>query len=255
MIIDMHTHLMGPAYKSQPEILLKAMDRYGIDKIYVSGLSSMNGNPTKELIRIYNDAVYDFKRAEPDKVEAYVYASPELPGAIDEIKYGIEDNGAIGLKVWMSTFADDKAMDKVAETMIGYNMPILFHAFYKAHDQLLYETLGNHIANIARRYPELKVIMAHLGGSAYHAIPAIRAVPNVWVDMCSSIFRGDELQYTIEQIGVDRILFGSDMPGNYIVNVGQVEELDLTQEEKDKIYYKNTLHVFDTKTYAEGGRK
>ena len=119
MVIDMHTHLMGPAYKSQPEILLKAMDRYGLDKIYVSGLSSMNGNPTKELIRIYNDAVYDFKRAEPDKVEAYVYASPELPGAIDEIKYGIEDNGAIGLKVWMSTFADDKTMDKMRKELMS----------------------------------------------------------------------------------------------------------------------------------------
>lgn len=130
--------------------------------------------------------------------------------------------------------------------MIDYNMPILFHAFYKAHDQLLYETRGNHIANIARRYPELKIIMAHLGGSAYHAIPTIRNIPNVWVDMCSSIYRGDELQYTIEQIGADRIMFGTDVPSvNPIVNRGKVEELDLTQEEKDKIYYKNTLKFFD----------
>ena len=251
MVIDMHTHLSGPIGNSGSEKLLEAMDRYGIDKIYVSNLGG--GTPTKEIIRMHNEAVYDFKSAEPDKVEAYVYASPELPGAIDEIKYGIEDNGAIGLKVWMSTFADDKAMDKVAEAMIGYNMPILFHAFYKAHDQLLYETLGNHIANIARRYPELKVIMAHLGGSAYHAIPAIRAIPNVWVDISGSIFRGDELQYTIEQIGVDRVLFGSDLSpaSNYIVSAGQVEELDLTQEEKDKIYYKNTLHVFDRNFFVK----
>ncbi len=244
MVIDVHTHLGAKNYERDYNNLLSAMERYGIDKIYVSGLGG--GTPTKEIIRIYNDAVYDFKRAEPDKVEAYVYASPELPSAIDEVRYGIEENGAIGLKVWMSTFADDPAMNKMAELMIDYNMPILFHAFYKAHDQLLYETLGNHIANIARRYPELKIIMAHLGGSAYHSIPAIRALPNVWVDMCSSIFRGDELQYTIEQVGAHRILFGSDMPGNYIVNVGQVEELDLSDEDKDKIYYKNTLKLFDT---------
>jgi len=246
MVIDVHAHLSGARYKEQPAILLRAMEHYGIDKLFVSGLNG--GTPTKEIIRIHNDAVYDFKRAEPDRVEAYVYASPELPSAIDEVRYGIEDNGAIGLKVWMSTFADDPAMNKMAELMIDYNMPILFHAFYKAHDQLLYETRGNHIANIARRYPELKIIMAHLGGSAYHSIPAIRACPNVWVDMCGSIFRGDELQYTIEQVGVDRVLFGSDLSdtvSNYIVNVGQVEELDLTQEEKDKIYYKNTLKFFD----------
>ena len=124
-------------------------------------------------------------------------------------------------------------------------MPILFHAFHKAVDQLPFETCGNHIANLARRYPELKIIMAHFGGNAYHGIPPVRDLKNVWIDSSSSIFRGDEFRYVIEQVGVDRILFGSDAPGNFIVNLGQVQELNLSKEDKDKILYKNTLHVFD----------
>jgi predicted TIM-barrel fold metal-dependent hydrolase len=47
----------------------------------------------------------------------------------------------------------------------------------------------------------------------------------------------------VEQLGAERILFGSDMPGSYLVNVGQVEEANLTHEQKDLIYYKNALRM------------
>ncbi len=245
MLIDVHTHLMGPQYKQQRPLLLKAMERYGLSKIFVSGLCAVP-NPTAEMLRLYNDEVYDFKKENPDRVEAYAYVSPELPGAIEEMRYGIEDHGAVGVKIWMSTLCDDHAVDKVAEKLIDYGMPILIHAFHKAVGQLPNETLGNHVANLARRYPELKIIMAHFGGNAYHGIPPIRSCKNVWVDSSDSIFRGDELQYVIEQIGAERILFGSDMPGNFIVNLGQVYELSLSAEQRDAILYKNALRVFDT---------
>ena len=68
MIIDMHTHLLGvarPMSKAQKPELLKAMERYGIDKMYVSGLDT-RPNPSMDGIREYNDGVYEFKRENPD---------------------------------------------------------------------------------------------------------------------------------------------------------------------------------------------
>lgn len=254
MLIDVHTHLMGPQYKEQRPLLLKAMERYNISKVFVSGLNQ-GPNPTMEMIRIYNDEVYDFKRENPERVEAYTYVSPELPDAVDELRRGIEDHGAVGVKIWMSTLCDDHAVDKVAEALIDYGTPVLIHAFYKAVWQLPNETLGGHVANLARRYPELKIIMAHFGGSAYHGLPAIRDCKNVWVDNSGSIFRGDEMQYAIEMLGVERILFGSDMPGNFIVNLGQVLELPLSATDRDRILYQNALHVFDRNFRLERGRK
>lgn len=252
MLIDVHTHLMGAGYKEQRKQLLKAMDRYQISQIFVSGLNQ-GPNPTMDMICDYNDEVYDFQRENPDRVKAYTYISPELPGAMDELRRGIEDHAAIGVKIWMSTLCDDPAVYPVAEKLIEYGVPILIHAFYKAVWQLPNETRANHVANLAHRYPELKIIMAHFGGSAYHGLPAIRDCSNVWVDNSGSIFRGDEMQYAIEMLGVDRILFGSDMPGNFIVNLGQVQELCLSKEDEHKILYKNALHVFDQKFRIERG--
>ena len=252
MIIDIHTHLMGREYKNQRKLLLQAMEQYQISKIFVSGLTQIP-NPKSDAIRAYNDEVADFKRENETRVEGYVYVSPELPDAEYELRRGIEDQGMIGLKIWMSTRCDDPCIDPIAERMIAYGYPILIHAMHKAVNQLPNESLGQHVAALARRYPELKIIMAHLGGNCYHGIPAIMDCPNVWVDHSSSIFRGDDLAYAVEMLGADRVLFGSDMPGNYLVNVGQVEELPISDEEKEKIYAKNALRVFDSKFTPKGG--
>ena len=55
-------------------------------------------------------------------------------------------------------------------------------------------------------------------------------------------------------LGVDRLLYGSDMPGNYISNLGQIMDLDISNEDREKIFYKNTLKLFDTNFRLGGGK-
>lgn len=243
MIYDVHTHLMAGNYENDKATLLKAGEVYGIDKVFVSSLYAIP-NPTEEQVNLANIETFKFKKEHPDFVEGYPYISPEHPNAIKMLRTAMEDWGAVGVKIWMSTTCDDPRVNSLVETMIEYDAPILIHSFHKAVGQLPFETTGEHVARLAERYPESKLIMAHLGGNAYHGIPAIRDYKNVWVDLCCSIFRGDELPYTLEMLGEDRILFGSDMPGIYIDNVGKVEELKVSQEVKDKIYYRNAQKLF-----------
>ena len=40
MIIDIHAHIWGSRVESDKANILTAMDRYGIDRVYVSGLRS-----------------------------------------------------------------------------------------------------------------------------------------------------------------------------------------------------------------------
>ena len=112
----------------------------------------------------------------------------------------------MGVKLWMASLCDDPRVFPVVEQCIEYRAPILIHSFHKAVGQLPFETTGEHVANLARRYPQARILMAHLGGNAYHGLPAIRDCPNVWTDICSSIFRGDSLSYALELLGEDRIL-------------------------------------------------
>lgn len=243
MVIDVHTHIWGYNYQKTRADLLKAIERYKIDKIYVSGLTEYT--PTKEKVREANHEVALFIKEHRDCVGGYVYVSPEHDNAVEVIRHGIEDQGMEGIKLWVSTFCDEECVNPVMEQAIHYGVPVLIHAFHKANGQLPKESVGNHVAAIARRYPKAKLLMAHFGGNCYHGIPAIRECKNVWVDFSGSIFVGDAMDYAVEYLGADRILFGTDMNGSYLVSLGQVLEAKLSQEEQDKILYKNALHLFD----------
>jgi len=243
MIIDIHAHIWKGSYDSNKQEILKAISLYGITKVYISGLYSFN--PDEDEIRELNGEVYKFMREYPESIGGFCYINPLHKNCLDELKKGIEEYGMSGMKLWIATYCDVPELFPLVEKCIEYRVPILIHSFVKSAGQLENESTGVHVANLARRYPEAKIIMAHLGANCYHGIKAIRNYKNVSVDISGSIFRRDGIDYTVRQIGAERILFGTDMPGSYLVNVGQVEEADLSQEQKDLIYYKNALRILD----------
>ncbi len=65
------------------------------------------------------------------------------------------------------------------------------------------------------------------------------------MEFCCSALETDKVRRTIDIAGADRILFGSDLdlihPG-FIAGV--YEEAGLTQEEKEKVLYRNASGIF-----------
>jgi predicted TIM-barrel fold metal-dependent hydrolase len=245
MIIDAHAHVWGDQYNESTRILLQACEQYNISKLYVSGLKSHY--PDASEIAMLNNDVNRFMKEQPGLVEGYCYINPNHDNALDVLKQGIDEFGMSGMKLWVATLCDDPLVYPLVEQCADYNVPILIHSFHKAVGQLEHESTGVHVARLANRYPEAKFLMAHFGGNGYHGIKAIRDCLNVWSDFSGTYFRRDEVDYAIRQIGVDRIVFGSDITITYLVNVGQVEEAELTPEQKQMIYYHNAIKLFDRK--------
>ncbi|RKN72416.1 amidohydrolase family protein [Paenibacillus ginsengarvi] len=243
MIIDAHTHIWGDRYDESVSELLRACELFGISKLHVSGLKSHY--PGEEEVAALNRDVYRFMREQPELVEGYCYVNPAHANAEQVLRHGIEQYGMSGMKLWVATYCDDPRVYPLVEICIEAGIPILIHSFYKTVGQLAYETTGVHVANLAERYPQAKLLMAHFGGNCYHGIKAVRGYRNVWHDFSGSPFRRDDLDYAVERVGADRIVYGSDMPITYLVNYGQVLEADLTQEQKDRIMYRNALELFD----------
>jgi len=244
-VIDMHAHIWDTRNESDERKLLEAAERYGIDRIFVSALAGWY--PDAETVERLNQKTERFAKAHSDCISGYVYVSPELPNAVDVLRRGIEDQGMIGVKFWVSALCDDPIVNPVVERLIEYGVPLLIHAFKKVVQPIPTESLAHHVANLARRYPECKIIMAHMGGNCYHGIPIVRDCPNIWVDHSGTVFRADELRYTVEQLGAERVLFGTDMPGPFVSRYGQLMEAPFTDAEKRMIGRENTLKLFDTR--------
>lgn len=241
MVIDIHAHLWAKDVVSGRKKILNAIDRYGIDRIYVSSL--MDFYSDEEQIQFLNKTVAEFIRDEPECVGGAVYVNPRHSNVLDVIKRATEEQGFEMIKLWCCTFADDPSVDPIMEYAAQAGLPVLFHAFKKSTKQVENETTGIHVANIARRHPQTKIIMAHFGGCCYDGIPCIRDIKNVWCDQSGTPFHGEELEYAVEMLGTDRILFGTD--GAFINNLAQVKGAHLSPKQRDQILYQNAQKVLD----------
>jgi len=242
MIIDIHAHLWLGREEENKKTLVETAKRCGIDRVYVSTLNAHV--PDQEEIRLANEATAKLIQENPALFGGAVYVNPDHDNTDEVMRKGVEEQGMEMVKVWVSTFADTPAMFRMAEGAMDLNVPLLIHAMHKATGQLTFENTGEQVAVLAKRYPNLSILMAHMGGNVYQGLTAIRPYENVSVDISMSIVRGDDFSYCLEQLGAKRILFGTDMPGvGYQRKISQVEEANLSQEEKDLVYYKNALRL------------
>jgi predicted TIM-barrel fold metal-dependent hydrolase len=115
---------------------------------------------------------------------------------------------------------------------------------------------------IANNFPNLKLIGAHLGGTGnFDAASSVaRWRHNVFFDLSG----GETIErHAVEQrmigyeIGVEKLTFGSDCGADEIhVHVERFvrifEEIGLTEDEKERIWYRNAAEIygFETPTYA-----
>lgn len=240
----MHAHLWDGRFEENKRQILTVCENYGVSRVLVSSLGGEE--PDEEEISRLNLETWRFMKEEPSVVSGYCYVNPANPDAADVLRQGIEDRGMSGMKLWIATFCDDPRVFPLAELCIRYRVPILIHCFYKAVGQLRHETLGTNVANLARRYPEAKLLMAHYGASCVREIKPIRPYPNVSVDTSGSIYHRDDIDYIKNMIGADRIVFGTDMPDiSYLLTWGQIQEADLTAAEREAVFSGNALRLLE----------
>lgn len=241
-LIDVHAHLMTDVEDHRKQ-LVAAAERYGCKRYYISTIDG-SYYPDEEMIDWDNNQTYAFMKDEPDLIRGYVYVNPRNANAMQVLQKGMEEQGMSGLKLWVATHCDDPLTYPLVEKMIEYNKPILIHTFVKAVGQLEHESTSYHVANLAARYPEAKFIMAHLGGEPFHGIRPVAKYKNVWIDHSGTLVGSEDLNHTVRLVGADRVMFATDMPIAFASSYGQLLEATLTDEEREKIAWKNAVELF-----------
>src|SRR5579883_406211 len=111
-----------------------------------------------------------------------------------------------------------------------------------------------HLDTIANNFPRLKLIGAHLGGTGnYDAASSVaRWRPNVFFDLSG----GETIErHAVErrmigyEIGVEKLTLGSDCGADEIHEhverfVRIFDDVGLTDDEKDRIWYRNAAEIF-----------
>ena len=101
-------------------------------------------------------------------------------------------------------------------------------------------------------YPELQILMAHMGGVAHHdlsnaAIEMAQECPNL--TLVGSVVRSRAILKAIKTLGADRVCSGSDTPFEVMhVEVAKYHALldgEVAPEEKRQIMGGNIAHLMD----------
>jgi len=240
MIIDFHAHTWSR--DDAEEMMAREARRHGVDRICISGLASWL--PDLDEVKSLNDRVYKATRDYPDLYLPFVYLNP-LHGraAMDELERGL-DQGAVGIKLWISCWIDQPAVAPILERAIAINMVVLQHSWHKITGNYPGESDPVCIANLARRYPELKLVMAHVGGDWRYGLRAVRDVPHILADTSGSMVDNGLVEGWVREVGAERLIWGTDMPGaDLLLTLSKVRDADLTDDEKALILSGNAQRL------------
>lgn len=165
--------------------------------------------------------VVDYVRAHPERLIGFLSLDPTQPGWEDELRYGHQELHLRGIKL-MPMYAGFRPDEPRLDALWGYaerhQLPVLLHTGTTFVSQAPLEcTLPRHLDPVAARFPEVRIIMAHLGHPYEgECVVTARKHPHVYADISALHYRPFQLYHSlmlVQEYGIwDKVLFGTDYP-------------------------------------------
>ena len=257
MMIDAHSHIPGFGLAEGRSLicLIESMDRLGIDRACVS-LPIVRGIPSPAEVCEANQRVLDAVTQFPKRLVGYCFVNPGYQReSLAEIGRCVGNHGMIGIKLYTQYRCDDPVVFPVVERAIAWRIPLLLHV--SNHTALVRGTAPaeqgtpSHAGNVARlacRYPEADIIEAHIGGGGdwEWAIKTLRASPNVYLDTSGSMVDDGMIDLAALELGVERLLFATDL--SMEAGVAKIRAADLTEAQRERVFWQNTEEILSRRT-------
>ena len=250
MIIDVHTH--PPSHRDEvpenerkinysmrsgsgtPLSLTNSVAEYFqamevVEKAILFPIAPSPAKPSWSLLDIsgwpegmnHNDIAAEVASRAPDKIIPFMSVHPLDPGANEEYDRAVGDLGCKGIKLAPPyQFFDPTGEEpfKLYARLVRDGLPIVFHqGTSPVWDAPLMYGHPLLMDRIAMAFPELKIVMAHLG-HPWHTdtINVVRKHANVWADVSAQCLRPwsfwNAMRLFHEWGVMHKVLLGSDWP-------------------------------------------
>lgn len=266
-IIDCHAHIcpdnlaqrnrdiikkysgLTPAYDGSIRQLEAMIEKCSISRVVVNNtvlrpeLMSKANDYTASVISNHHNLI------------GMAWIVPGNPSSADEVRR-CKDLGFKGVKIHNSHFRilpSDPRNHEIYENIVECDLPVLFHCGsnpYSSSGGVQFAATRNFL-DVIRSYPEMKIILGHL--AAYQedrrdAIDAINASERVVADTALDPERGIDLKDLLEQVGADKLIFGSDYPIRDAKNILNILRSSVDEKTMEKICEANPNRIFFPKS-------
>jgi predicted TIM-barrel fold metal-dependent hydrolase len=223
--VELYKYFLGILSDRTGDKLVAAMNEAGVDKAILLPLDFWLKYPKasgacltmEEKNRIYAEATERY----PNRLLSLFGIDPRRRDALRLFEKGIEEWGMKGLKIHPTAgfYPDDPICYPIYERAQEYGVSVLIHSGNEPAPMAVKYSQPKYIDTIAADFPELKIIIAHMGhGWWREAVDIATMKPNIYLD-----FSGWQPLYTsnpdylwyplrmaIDLIGPWRVLFGTD---------------------------------------------
>ena len=243
-IFDIHTHSNCGLKNDCPEInlhkrnfnfLMKEYENCGISAGAFSYYSALLGTD-----EIYESNELLYKQAEiDDRVYQWLVLDPRQDKLFPQIREKINGKKVLGIKIHSPCHNYD--IKEYGDKIFSFANEL--KCFVLSHPDNLDDL--SHIVAFADKYPNMKIINAHLGSEAQ--IDAIESAKhgNIYTDTSGwKSSSNNVIEYAVERVGSEKIFFGTD---TYACGfqVGRVKYARISDEDKENILYNNAKREFD----------
>jgi hypothetical protein len=212
MIIDADTHIAPTGGEFALDAHLARMERSNVDKTLTWLKPDYEGKEIEE----HNRYVYDAMKRYPDEILGFGWADPTV--GVDHakamVKVCTEEYGLYGVKLngaqnFYKIDDPDLALP-VIEEIAKAGTRLAFHIGPDAYER----THPLRAERVARLYPEMTMLMVHMGMTDWEMNQAVVEVAarNPNMVLIGSATDAKAVLYAIDVLGADRVCFGSDGP-------------------------------------------
>jgi predicted TIM-barrel fold metal-dependent hydrolase len=242
-IIDFHGHI-GP-YRAfynpgvSADDLLAMMDRMGIDMSVQFSNAVMSSDHV-----LGNKAVKEVSDLYPDRIIPFAAVNPRYPEeASNELKYYCGECGWKGIKIHPSGNnypVNGKLYAPIWEFAAEHSRVVISHSW----DEPTCNALA--FDEVATNYPDVTIVLAHCIMPDFKgAVELALKHPNIYLELTAAAPLNGLIEWMTETIGVDKIIYGSDLGGWFSPGhgMGPILYADIPDDDKCKILGANAAKI------------
>lgn len=212
LVFDADTHLTLTEKPSQTaDELVRNMDYADIDKALI-----WLQPPYMRVIDDANSYIYDSAKRYPDRLVPFGWVDPHfgIDTSMNMLKKCLDEYGMNGIKLngaQNSFHIDDLSLEPIYNELEKRNSILALHVGADSYNH----THPYRVGKIANRHPNLKILLAHMGGAGLpdlgdSCVEIAQKHPNTM--LIGSAISYIRILDAIHTLGADRVCFGSDAP-------------------------------------------
>ena len=248
-VIDTHVHVSfsaQPAGLEQQMTPDKVLSLLADKRLHRLAVIVIAPRDDIEGTRKQNDQLFALVKQHPQLVAVPSVHPLDGEAALTEMAR-VKGLGAKMLKIHQNTQGfdlADPAVDALFKKAAELDLPVLFEGTFTLDPRTVAK-----VVELAMKNPKTKMVMAHMGAADFRQVSVIAILGkypwfprNIYFDMSASVaFLADSpdapmFAWTIRQVGVDRVMFGSDFPiGSPAESLDAFQKLGFSPKEAAQI--------------------